>query len=871
MLALNQNVAAAFGDARRELRNIVHFRVGVRRYLTVIDYTQAGSASISIDLNSTLSTRTEGTHFTAGVSNAETARRIAEAFADMGAGFNAYAEDNVVTFVGPYDATTFTLSVAAPLAWDELRAGFLDGVVSMVDGDDVLFGYPNSVAYVSPKATELDVVTRETKTTGEIQLQITDDGFFRHLMVEFPDLTGKIVEVRKGAVGVPESDFLPDGLYQIGQPLASEGVITLKCSDANDILKRAKVNVDILGRNDLEAIEIILQAAGVPSDLYDAGSLDPTSYTDIGHYVVSRHRLFGNPSYNNWGNTGIDPAEAEPVKALDLVNGLLVRLNGSLLPNENGQLAFVRYDPTAGAVMDFDQVRDLEPVESLDLEANHVIVLGPREISDQRQALYETQDRNAQQRFAQAGGVAKRKSVTIESDWFRGIGRLDGALAAATGGGGSFSVSFTQTNGMAGSRSSAPPLPDPPTYPSNTTLSSTRLAYLLLFNQDGTGSEEIVSCDAAAFDTAFGADFMGTGTAQGWAVLDYTIASRGLFGTTAQDWSGSNVLVYDITPAVDIGDRTLERLSNGIPIYEFNTDHTFFAAQVHDKITLPHSLFLDHGRDGSTSSDLFEIVRKEVEGNRINWRVAGAEQLAFRPLTPVVTIPQLPTPIPPIFANQFSLQLRAPGGVVGSEYVDCGSVASLDGATTVTWSGWFRSIGTLPTGGVLFSRYDSGNEQFEISVEGAELRVRLNGTFTSTTNDAPLSADTWHHGAIVFTGAALRIFVDGVQSTTSEVGSVPSSLSTGGGSNLRFGGTSGTIDGTEWGAGRLDEWAIFNTDADSAEVLDLFNGGTPGDLRRPASLPVPIHWWRFERSFSDEIGSAHGTPGGIPFFSGDRP
>ena len=71
---------------------------------------------------------------------------------------------------------------------------------------------------------------------------------------------------------------------------------------------------------------------------------------------------------------------------------------------------------------------------------------------------------------------------------------------------------------------------------------------------------------------------------------------------------------------------------------------------------------------------------------------------------------------------------------------------------------------------------------------------------------------------------------------------------------------------TEYLAGVLDEAAIYSSALSAAEVRQIYNGGTPGNLKNLASVSSLVSWWRMgdgdgDRypTIADNQGSADGT------------
>ena len=89
------------------------------------------------------------------------------------------------------------------------------------------------------------------------------------------------------------------------------------------------------------------------------------------------------------------------------------------------------------------------------------------------------------------------------------------------------------------------------------------------------------------------------------------------------------------------------------------------------------------------------------------------------------------------------------------------SLAWLDGAS-LTWSAWIKPA-VLQPNAVIFSRRD-GAKDFVIGVDGGVPFVDLNGTRSPA--GAPIALNSWHHLAVVASGAQVTLYLDGVSYAT---------------------------------------------------------------------------------------------------------
>jgi hypothetical protein len=72
-------------------------------------------------------------------------------------------------------------------------------------------------------------------------------------------------------------------------------------------------------------------------------------------------------------------------------------------------------------------------------------------------------------------------------------------------------------------------------------------------------------------------------------------------------------------------------------------------------------------------------------------------------------------------------------------------------------------------------------------------------------------------------------------------------------------------------AGRVDEVSLWSDALSQAEITELYNGGRPGNLLRHSATSRLTHWYPFNGSFNDVVGTAHATAGGDAAISTDVP
>ncbi|MCE0483746.1 MAG: DUF2341 domain-containing protein [Methylacidiphilales bacterium] len=93
------------------------------------------------------------------------------------------------------------------------------------------------------------------------------------------------------------------------------------------------------------------------------------------------------------------------------------------------------------------------------------------------------------------------------------------------------------------------------------------------------------------------------------------------------------------------------------------------------------------------------------------------------------------------------------------------SLAWIDGGT-MTWSAWIKPAALQP-GAVLFSRRDAGKD-FLIGLDNGVPFVDINGTRSAS--GSPITANSWHHLAVVASGSTTTLYLDGSSYATVSAG-----------------------------------------------------------------------------------------------------
>lgn len=160
-----------------------------------------------------------------------------------------------------------------------------------------------------------------------------------------------------------------------------------------------------------------------------------------------------------------------------------------------------------------------------------------------------------------------------------------------------------------------------------------------------------------------------------------------------------------------------------------------------------------------------------------------------------------------------------------------------------TISTWFKptSLGAGGNVSKIVAKRDGagGNADYEIAVSQNQFYARVSGNTIGSGTLASDPTGSWHHAALVVdhTNSSGKIYFDGiVQGGSASLGSM-----TDNGYALCFGGYPGA-SATETFNGLIDQSDSFSAALNAAQILSLFNSGTPVGYPQNIAAPVSIDW-----------------------------
>lgn len=395
MLTFSQAWHNAFDRSTVPQVAMVRIYADFKRVLTVNDVSVAMVGdTVTITIAPDDYVLTAGTDFNIGGLDAESiASNIAAAWntqEDARAtktGIRAFGDYDRVHFSGGSLTGLFSIAVSSAFAaenygafppdttfYDQGRPGI---EYTFLTGDTPLFNFPNCVDKITPSSSKIDPYTRRS-SVGAIDVKFMDNGQAIREIAKFHRLYLAPLELYSGTQNLAQLDFELIGTYVVSDIVPEQGSITLQCLDlAERYWSSRYVRGAWVGARPLEAVEDILLRADATATV-DLSTLDPSLYTDISHFVVSRYNdeLFGCQN-----------SIANDEKVDDAIAGLIAICGGALIPRPTGEYYYRHWDhdravdrtwnasPPGSADEGYDIASEgIEVVESVGRIVNHVRV-----------------------------------------------------------------------------------------------------------------------------------------------------------------------------------------------------------------------------------------------------------------------------------------------------------------------------------------------------------------------------------------------------------------------------------------------------------------------------------------------------------------
>jgi len=187
------------------------------------------------------------------------------------------------------------------------------------------------------------------------------------------------------------------------------------------------------------------------------------------------------------------------------------------------------------------------------------------------------------------------------------------------------------------------------------------------------------------------------------------------------------------------------------------------------------------------------------------------------------------------------------------------------GGVTVSFSlsFWIKVATHAPSSNmtIFAAATEAGARLFHVDVEGTTGKIYFHDGTLTTTTDVGVDDNEWHHYVFAYTQGApgsIAIYKDGVQlpgGACTIAYATPNRITMGARWQGAFWGNTFYLDGA------LDEFSVWNKVLTGAEVLTIYNGSHPGDLKKHSAAANLEAWWRLGDDISvvyDSEGENHG-------------
>lgn len=228
------------------------------------------------------------------------------------------------------------------------------------------------------------------------------------------------------------------------------------------------------------------------------------------------------------------------------------------------------------------------------------------------------------------------------------------------------------------------------------------------------------------------------------------------------------------------------------------------------------------------------------------------------------------------FSNNYSIDFD---GV--DEYIDLGIVDdfNFENDDTFSVSAWVKVSNTATTRCIVsrVGNEDSRLAGWFLSVNTAErIQFGLGRDFSGgnsrilRTTDTAISTGSWVHVCMTYDGSVdksgVNIYINGTAETTwnQDIDNLSSMQST---TTTTINSLIGARDNaSQYFDGQIDELSVWDKELSSAEVTELYNSGTPTNLKVHSANANLVSWYKMgDRggvlgTIPDEVGSNDGTP-----------
>jgi len=166
-----------------------------------------------------------------------------------------------------------------------------------------------------------------------------------------------------------------------------------------------------------------------------------------------------------------------------------------------------------------------------------------------------------------------------------------------------------------------------------------------------------------------------------------------------------------------------------------------------------------------------------------------------------------------------------------SEYQYAADNSALSITGSLTLAAWIKPESVTSGSYNIIAKWDGTNESYRLFQNGDEIRLELDsaGNYQETTA-SNLTASTWYHVVGVYdsTSQTAKIYINGVEASSSTTGTIPSSIGDDSG-RFHIGAEDSTTTATNFYDGIIDEARVYNRALSPAEVARLYSWA-PGPI-----------------------------------------
>lgn len=173
-----------------------------------------------------------------------------------------------------------------------------------------------------------------------------------------------------------------------------------------------------------------------------------------------------------------------------------------------------------------------------------------------------------------------------------------------------------------------------------------------------------------------------------------------------------------------------------------------------------------------------------------------------------------------------------------------------------------------------FGRYGNGSARFYFGISGTYVRAAIGNSWDASTITHGMSTGTWYHIAYTFSGGSSGTFTYYLNGSSVGTRAYTWTADSSSYEPMHIGGlkNGGNLYQNPTN-GKMDEFALYNSELSSSEISAIYNSGTPADQSSDSNL---VAYWRMEEGTGTTVADSSSnsntaTLNNGPTFSTDVP